>query len=148
MILSRRYHIRLTLLLIVTVLCHFGLNASLYTGIVWCFGADGHIAMEAAGHHHESGSLPADFQAVNNPQLAAADNLPCTDIAPPNADQVCAEFGKDLSKLTWPALGLAILAVCWLLPTLARQVFRFAFPSHARFIDPNRLALRSIVLLI
>ena len=150
MIAFRRLHHRFLPALILTLLCHCGLSQTIYSGFVWCFGADGHIAMEPAGHHHaaelnDHTEHPADgLQSV-----ASNDDSLCTDIPPSNTGQLChSESDKDLFKLVSTDLSYTLGVLLFLLPCIVRQGFRSIFNDERPIIDPARLALRSTVLLI
>ncbi|WP_446809747.1 hypothetical protein ACH50O_21230 [Methylomonas sp. 2BW1-5-20] len=138
MIIPRRLHIRLSLALILTVLCQYGLGQSVLARYVWCFGIDGHVAMELSGHHHNA------YEA-SQPSSKTSD---CTDIAVPDNDPICNTGpSNDLFKIPQPAL-LWIAGLFLLIPPRPSQVGRLSGRPLNRFIDSGQLALRCTVLLI
>ncbi|BBL60847.1 hypothetical protein [Methylomonas koyamae] len=148
MIFSRRLHIRVSLVLILTVLSHFGLNPALYSGEVWCFGEDGHVAMESANHHHDHEFSHNVKHSVDETGQMAMGKSHCTDIAYPNAEQICnIDPIKDFSKHFLNDWVLALGAILFILSYLCPPTFRLRYRRHRHFVDSGHLALRSIVLL-
>jgi len=144
MIKARRHNIRLSLVLMLTVLCHFGLGETIFSGYVWCFGTNGHFAMEPAGHHHDAQTAPI---ALNKQAATGNKHSDCIDVSVSDGDQACSPKPmKDLFKLP---IDKVVLALCLFLLYVPVGVSsnRFPFLRYRPFTDSGQLALRSTVLL-
>lgn len=148
MIFTRRLHVRLSLVLILTVLSHFVLNSSLYSGEVWCFGEDGHVAMESANHHHDHEFSHRVKHAAEETEQMSMGKSHCTDIAYPNADQISnIDSIKDFSKHFLNDWVLTLGAILFILSDFCPPIFRLHYSRQRHFVDSGQRALRSIVLL-
>src|ERR687887_337155 len=79
----RRSKTWFSLWLIVAVLGHFGLGHHDASAFVLCFGADGHVAVEAAGHDHRSqASRGPEHRPITEKGIYVLKigESPCTDI--------------------------------------------------------------------
>lgn len=147
MIKARRHNIRLSLVLMFTVLCHFSFDQTLFSSYVWCFEFDGHTQMEPAGHHHDAKtpSLALDKQTTASQPGTGHSN--CIDVSVSDGDQACSPKPiKDLFKLPAFPLGLTL----WLFVlnlSLVVSANRIPFLRYRPFIDSGQLALRTTVLL-
>ncbi len=145
---SKRY---LALLLMVAVLGHFGLGQRDASAFVLCFGADGHVAVEPAGHNHRSqvadslGEAPISEKGV---YVLETGESPCTDIAVISEDHGA---HKPLIETKTPSPDTGVLAfaalVIALIPFDERAMAPVFFPDPP-IIDSRLPALRSVVLLI
>ncbi|HZA28294.1 MAG TPA: hypothetical protein VE735_01640 [Gammaproteobacteria bacterium] len=147
----RRSKTWLSLWLIVAVLGHFGLGHHDASAFVLCFGADGHVAVEPAGHDHRS-------QASHGPKhgsitekgvyVLKTGESPCTDIPVASEDH---GSHKPLIESKDPSpdpnvLALAALVIAFIpFDELAAAPVFFPDPS---IVDSRLPALRSVVLLI
>ena len=147
----RRSKTWLSLWLIVAVLGHFGLGHHDASAFVLCFGADGHVAVEPAGHDHRS-------QASHGPEhgpitekgvyVLKTGESPCTDIPVASEDH---GSHKPLIESKDPSpdpnvLALAALVIAFIpFDELAAAPVFFPDPS---IVDSRLPALRSVVLLI
>ncbi len=147
MIISRRHNTPLSLVLIFTVLCHFGLGETLFSGNVWCFGTNGHFAMEPAGHHHDAKPAPVALDKQIVTDRSGNKHSDCIDISVSDGDQACTPKPmKDLFKFSIDKIGLAFCLFILSLPLVVR-INRNPFLRYRPFIDSGQLALRSTVLL-
>ncbi len=147
MIKARRHNIRLSLLLIFTVLCHFGFDQTLFSSYVWCFEFDGRTQMEPVGHHHDVETPPAALDTQNAAYLSGSGHSDCIDVSVSDGDQVCSPKPiKDLFKLPVIPLGLAIFLFLLNL-SLSTKSHQFSFLRYRPFVDSGQLALRTTVLL-
>lgn len=143
----RRSRIWLSFVLMLSMLCHFGFEHRDASAFVLCFGADGHVAVEPAGHvHGTEANQRAPAEAETGAHSADGD-LPCWDI-PVVDDHHGAHV--PLAGASKPSLDPGLLSlVCFvvLLIPYTRAVLR-----RPRFRDPPKsdarlLALRTVVLL-
>jgi hypothetical protein len=147
MIKTRSHKIHLCLVLIFTVLCHFGLGETIFSGYVWCFGTNGHFAMEPAGHHHDAKTAPIALNKQAATYQSGSKRSDCVDVSVSDGDQACSPKPiKDLFKLPVFPLGLAF---CLFFINLSQVVStnRIPFLRYRPFIDSGQLALRTTVLL-
>jgi hypothetical protein len=147
----RRSKTWLSLWLIVAVLGHFGLGHHDASALVLCFGADGHVAVEPAGHDHRS-------QASHGPEhgpitekgvyVLKTGEGSCTDIPVVSEDH---GSHKPLIESKDPSpdpnvLALAALVIAFIpFDELAAAPVFFPDPP---IVDSRLPALRSVVLLI
>ena len=145
---SKRY---LALLLIVAVLGHFGLGPHDASALVLCFGADGHVAVEPAGHDHRS-QAPDSLEEVplteKGTYVLKTGESRCTDIPVISEDH---GSHKPLIESKDPSSDTGVLALTAIVIALipfdeltAAPVF---FPDPPT-VDSRLPALRSVVLLI
>jgi hypothetical protein len=147
----RRSRKWLSLWLLVAVLGHFGLGHHDASAFVLCFGADGHVAVEPAGHDHRS-------QASHGPEhgpitekgvyILKTGESPCTDIPVISKDH---GSHKPLIEPKNPSpetdvLALAAFVIAFI-PFDELAVEPVFFPDPPT-IDSRLPALRSVVLLI
>ncbi|MGH8512427.1 MAG: hypothetical protein ACREV8_00455, partial [Gammaproteobacteria bacterium] len=69
--------------MIIAVLGHFGLGHRDASALVLCFGADGHVAVEPAGHHHRSQAPDRREERLiteKGTYVLETGDSPCTDI--------------------------------------------------------------------
>lgn len=138
----------LSLWLMVAVLGHFTLGVIEQSAYVLCFGVDGHVAVERAGHDHRVLS-PRCFDQAGAGKTVLQDTDPaCVDIPVGGDDHGShtpfTEFGKGLGDVGWAML----VVFCFILLPLVRTaiaVFRAHSPPH---LDSSILLRRSVVLLI
>lgn len=148
----RRSKTWLSLWLIVAVIGHFGLRPGEASAFVFCFGADGHVAVEPAGHDHRSQVGPERGRAIPVTKVAASTERtggsPCIDI-PVVSEDHGAHTPLIESKEQTPdakALALAVLVI-----TLIRFDEPAAEPIFLPYpprVDSRLPILRSVVLLI
>ncbi|MGH8614782.1 MAG: hypothetical protein ACREYF_22835 [Gammaproteobacteria bacterium] len=141
----------LSLWLIVAMLGHFGLYARDASAFVVCFGSDGHVAVETAGHHHRSEAGPELRKAPLSEVAASttqARGTSCIDIPVVSEDHgahkpLIESRGQspDCKVLVSAALIIALLP-CE--EAAAQPIF---FPD-APVVDPRLPTLRSVLLLI
>ena len=117
--------------------------------VVVCVGADGHVALEAAGHHHcdhDPHADDADHSPIDTGDHShAADTpcMPCTDIT------VCAGALEHPFKPSHSPTGVFVPVDC-IVPS------GYAAADTSRVVDPESLALlatyflplRTVVLLV
>lgn len=147
MIKARRHNIRLSLVLIFTVLCHFGLGETIFSGYVWCFGINGHFAMEPAVHHHDAQTASVSLNKQATTYQSGSKHSDCIDVSVTDGDHACSPKPmKDLFKLP---IDTVVLALCLFLLYIPVGVSanRFPFLRYRPFIDSGQLALRTTVLL-
>ncbi len=145
---SKRY---VSWLLIVAVLGHFGLGHRDASAFVLCFGADGHVAVEPAGHDHGSQASDSLEQAPLTEKgghaLETGESL-CTDIPVIREDHGA---HKPLIEPKNPSPDSGVLAfaafVIALIPFDELAAAPLFFPDPP-IIDSRLPALRSVVLLI
>ncbi|MGH8585371.1 MAG: hypothetical protein ACREWE_04045 [Gammaproteobacteria bacterium] len=141
---SKRY---LNRLLIVAVLGHFGLGPGEASAFVLCFGADGHVAVEQAGHDHRVDAAQARERGSSEPGAYISGNgeTPCADI-PVVSDDHGAH--KSLCGPHQPSLDLPLAAfVFTFIPIDERVATSVSLPGPP-IADPGLPARRSVVLLI
>jgi hypothetical protein len=147
----RRSKTWLNLWLIVAVLGHFGLGHHDASAFVLCFGADGHVAVEPAGHDHRSqASHGLEYGPITEKgvYILKTGESPCTDIPVASEDH---GSHKPLIESKDPSpdpnvLALAALVIAFIpFDELAAAPVFFPDPP----ITDSRLpALRSVVFLI
>jgi hypothetical protein len=143
----RRSKIWLSVVLMLAVLGHFGFGHRDVSAFVLCFGADGHVAVEPAGHDHGTDADQRSPTKAETGAYFADGDLPCWDI-PVVDDHHGAHV--PLAGASKPSLDPGLLSlVCFvvLLIPYTRAVLR-----RPRFRDPPKsdarlLALRTVVLL-
>ncbi|CAI8821252.1 conserved protein of unknown function [Methylococcus capsulatus] len=134
-------------MLVLAVLGHFGLGHRDASAFVLCFGADGHVTVEPAGHDHGAGADQRSPTDAETGAYFANGDSPCTDI-PVVGDDHGAHVPLAEASKPPPDLGLLPLVfLAFLLIPYAR-----AIPRRLRFSDPPitdswLLALRTVVLL-
>lgn len=144
----RRSKTRLCFVLMLAVLGHFGLGHRDVSAFVLCFGADGHVAVESAGHDHGADADQRSASRAETGTYSVPLDSPCTDIPVVGDDH-----GRHvpLAQASKPSLDLGLLPLvflAFLLISSARAVLRrLRFPDPP-FTDSRLLALRSVVLLI
>jgi hypothetical protein len=147
----RRSKTWLSLWLIVAVLGHFGLGQHDASAFVLCFGADGHVAVEPAGHDHRSqASHGLEYGPITEKgvYVLKTGESPCTDIPVASEDH---GSHKPLIESKDPSPDLNVLALAALViafipfDELAAAPVFFSDPP---IIDSRLPALRSVVLLI
>ncbi len=134
----RRTKTWLFFVLILAVLGHFGLGHSDASAFVLCFGTDGHVAVERAGHNHgaDTGAYFTDMDSS------------CTDISVVDDDHGAHIPLTDLSKASIDLGLLPLVLLVFLLIRYARVITRRPFSPAPLFTDSRLLGLRSTVLLI
>jgi hypothetical protein len=147
----RRSKTWLSLWLIVAVLGHFGLGHHDASAFVLCFGADGHVAVEPAGHDHRSQAshgLAYGPIAEKGVYVLKTGESPCTDIPVASEDH---GSHKSLIESKDPSpdpnvLALAALVIAFIpFDELAAAPVFFPDPP---IVDSRLPALRSVVFLI
>jgi hypothetical protein len=147
----RRSKTWLSLWLIVAVLGHFGLGHHDASVFVPCFGADGHVAVEPAGHDHRSqASHGLEYGPITEKgvYILKTGESPCTDIPVASEDH---GSHKPLIESKDPSpdpnvLALAALVIAFIpFDELAAAPVFFPDPP---IVDSRLPALRSVVLLI
>lgn len=138
-------------LLVVAVLGHFGLGHRDASAFVLCFGADGHVAVEPAGHDHGPQACDSLEQAPltgRGAHVVKTGGSPCTDIPVIREDHGAHKPliepknpSPDTDVLAFAALVIALIPFGEL---AAAPVF---FPDPP-IVDPKLRALRSVILLI
>ncbi len=147
MIISRRHNIRLSLVLMFTVLCHFSIDQTLFSSYVWCFEFDGHTQIEPVGLHHDAKAPSVVLDKQTTAYQPSTGHSDCIDVSVSDWDQVCSPKPiKDLFKLPVFPLGLA-LCLFLLILSLVVSTNRIPFLRYWAFIDSGQLALRTTVLL-
>jgi hypothetical protein len=149
----RRSKTWLSVVLVLTVLVHFGLGHRDAPAFVLCFGADGHVAVE---HVEQAYGVNTDKTArskgvVTDTYFTDGDSpctSPCTDVPLDGDDHASHVPLTDLSKTAIDFGILPLFFLAFLLVLYARVVTRRRFSSEPPIIDSRLLALRSIVLLI
>jgi hypothetical protein len=132
----------------IAVVGHFAFGHREASAFVLCFGADGHVAVERAGHDHRTLS-PHDLDQVIAGKTALQNvDLPCVDIPVASDDHGSHtpfhEFGKGLGDVGW----VWFVAFCFILLPLILTAFA-VFRAHSPPLPDSRILLRrSIVLLI
>ncbi|WP_171695505.1 hypothetical protein [Methylomonas sp. ZR1] len=138
-------------MLILAMLCHFGLGHQDVSAFVLCFGADGHIAVEKTGKDPLA-SVNAVTRFIDETNALTSDerepcSSPCTDIPIDGDDHIPLQL-TNLSKI---AIDIGLLPVFFLISLLvfyARVIIRQSAFFDPPFTDSRLLALRSTVLLI
>lgn len=145
---DRRSKNWLSLWLMVAVLGHFTLGVLEQSAYVLCFGADGHVAVERAGHDHRSLSHRDLDQAISGKTALKNADSSCVDIPVASDDHGShtpfTEFGKGLGDVGWAVLVVFGFILLPLVRT-AIAVFRAHSPP---LLDSRILLRRSVVLLI
>lgn len=146
---TNRLKIALSLWLVLALVGHFTLGILEQSAYVLCFGADGHVAVERAGHDHRAlnprcfDQISADKNALQNADPA------CVDIPVDDNDHGShtpfPEPGKGFDGMAWAA---ALIAFYFVLLPLARTVSAAFRPHSPPLLDSRILLRRSVVLLI
>ena len=144
----RRSQTWLPFVLILTVLSHFGLGHSEASAYVLCFGADGHVAVEKAGHDHEVHPDKISRDTKGFGASLTDGGSPCTDIPVADDDHGTHVPLLVLSKISVDLGLLPLVFFFILLIPYARIIIRRPFISEPLFTDSRLLAHRSTVLLI
>lgn len=140
--------VMLRLCLVIALLSRFTLDVLTGPMYVLCFGTDGHVAVEVAGHDHRAN---ANSQAVpptiDSKQRPVAQNFdpPCLDL-PVTSDakgtQASTDFAKALNGIAWVGMWLlSILLFIWLCPERIS-------PSRSPPGPDSRVFLRRCVVLL
>jgi len=148
MIISHRCKFRLSTLLMITILCHFGIGHGDVSDFVLCFGSDGHVAVEHAGHVHHSEMVKSNsVKTVIGSSTANKIGEPCVDVP-----VVSDEHGDhvpltDFSKNSIDLGILPLFLIVFFIIQTSREVPPRRFSFDPLFTDSRILSLRSTVLL-
>lgn len=138
----------LPVVLMLTVLCHFGLGQSEASEFVLCFGANGHVAVEKSGHDHSVHSGNTS-QTINQADTHLVGNdSPCTDIPVDGDDHGSHTPLLSVSKVSVDLTLLLLIPLVFLFVCYAVVILRRPFSYKPLFTDSRLLGLRSTVLLI
>jgi hypothetical protein len=143
----------LSLLLIFAVLGHFGLGHREASAFVLCFGADGHVAVERAGHDHRvpqgiDSDKVSPKKTESGVYLLTGGDAPCIDIPIVGENHGSHVPLADLTdRSADPELLLTLVFLVFLIP-FTRAVPRTPPRADPPIVDSRLLALRSVVLLI
>ncbi len=143
-----RSKIWLSFVLMLAVLGHFGLGHSDASAFVLCFGTDGHVAVERAGHDHGADTDKVYSTKAETGAYFTDMDSPCEDIPVIGDDHGAHIPLTDLSKASVDLGLLPLVFLVFLLIPYARVITRRPFISDPLFTDSRLLAHRSIVLLI
>lgn len=157
MTLNRLRHSKkwLSLWLLIAMIGHFAFGLREASAFVLCFGADGHVAVERAGHDHALGKGKSDqggasrtlTQAGTDAQLQSTGG-PCLDIPVIDEDHGGHKsFGPPQDRLGdvgLVALAAFVIALISIDPLPAKLRAVSAPPA----VDSRLTALRTVVLLI
>ena len=144
----RRSKTWLSFVLMLAVLGHFGLGHSDASAFVLCFGTDGHVAVERAGHDHGADKDKVYPTKTETGAYFTDMASPCTDISVVGDDHGAHIPLTALSKASVDLGLLPLVFFVFLLIPYARVITRRPFFSDPLFTDSRLLALRSTVLLI
>lgn len=145
----RRTKTWLSFVLILAVLGHFGLvGHSDASAFVLCFGTDGHVAVERAGHNHGADTDKIYPTKADTGAYFTAMDSPCTDISVVDDDHGAHIPLTDLSKTSIDLGLLPQVLLFFLLIPYARVITRRPFFPEPLFTDSRLLGLRSTVILI
>ncbi|MFO1417421.1 MAG: hypothetical protein U1E83_01995 [Methylotetracoccus sp.] len=146
---ARGLKLWLTRWLMLAILGHFTFGVLEQSAYVLCFGADGHVAVERAGHEHRAPTteqLPAPSQGKTALHSAG---LPCIDIPVAGDDHSSHSpfpaAGKDFGNI---GSLLALAAFCFILLPLIRLSSPALRAQSPPLLDSRILLRRSVVLLI
>jgi hypothetical protein len=137
----------LSLWLLVAMIGHFAFDHREASAFVLCFGADGHVAVERAGHDHRTAAPHGPDQVIAGKTVLQNADVPCVDIPVVSDDHGShmpfPESGKGLGDAGWT---LIVALSFFLLPLFrtACAVFRTYSPP---LLDSRILLRRSVVLL-
>jgi len=144
----RRSAKRVSLSLLLAMIGHLTFDHSEVSAFVLCFGADGHVAVERAGHDHRPFTPRSLEKRIASETALPNADRPCVDVSIASDDHGSHTpfpgFGEGWSDMGWDVL----IALCFiLLPSIrkASTAFRVHKPP---LIDSRTLLRRSIVLLI
>ena len=145
---SRPLRSALILWLVLAILGHFTLGLLEHSAYVLCFGADGHVAVERAGHDHSAENPRAVPQAISVQTTLQNADHPCVDIPVASDDHGShapfSGFWKDFSDVEWVALAV----LCFILLPFIRTAGAVIRAHSPPFFDSRLLLRRSVVLLI
>jgi hypothetical protein len=145
---SRPLRSALILWLIFAILGHFTLDVLEHSAYVLCFGVDGHVAMERAGHDHRLEKLRAVDQTVIGQAMLQKADPPCVDIPVASDDHGShtpfSVLWKDFADVEWVALA----ALCFILLPFIRTAVAVIRSHSPPLLDSRLLLRRSVVLLI
>ncbi len=144
----RRSKTWLSFVLMLAVLGHFGLGHSDASAFVLCFGTDGHVAVERAGHDHGADTDKVYPTKADTVAYFTDMDSPCTDISVVDDVHGAHIPLTDLSKASIDLELLPLVFLVFLLIPYARVITRRPFFPDPLFTDSRLLALRSTVLLI
>ena len=144
----RRSKTWLSFVLMLAVLGHFGLGHSDASAFVLCFGTDGHVAVERAGHDHGADTAKVYPTKAETGAYFTDMDSPCEDIPVVGDDHGAHIPLTDLSKASVDLGLLPLVFLVFLLIPYARVITRRPFFPDPLFTDSRLLGLRSIVLLI
>ncbi|WP_333873662.1 hypothetical protein [Methylobacter sp.] len=144
----RRSKTWLSFVLMLAVLGHFGLGHSDASAFVLCFGTDGHVAVEHAGHNHGADTDKVYPTKTETDAYFTDMDSPCEDIPVVGDDHGAHIPLTDLSKASVDLGLLPLVFLVFLLIPYARVIARRPFFSDPLFTDSRLLGLRSTVLLI
>ncbi|MVF23064.1 hypothetical protein EVC37_15780 [Methylocaldum sp. BRCS4] len=143
----RRSKIWLSVVLMLAVLGHFGFGHRDVSAFVLCFGADGHVAVEPAGHDHGTDADQRSPTKAETGAYFADGDSPCRDIPVVDDDHGA---HVPLAEASKPSLDLGLLPLVFL--TFLLIPYARLVPRRLRFPDPpitdsRLLARRTVVLL-
>lgn len=142
----------LSLWLLIAMIGHFAFGHREASAFVLCFGADGHVTVERAGHDHaletgnsDQGETGRTLAADAQPQSTGS---PCLDI--PIVDEYHGDhkpFGPSQDRLADVGL-VALVAYVIALISIDPLPVKLRTVSDPPALDSRLLALRTVVLLI
>jgi hypothetical protein len=144
----RRSKTWLSFVLMLAVLGHFGLGHSDASAFVLCFGTDGHVAVERAGHDHGADTDKVYPTKADTGAYFTDMDSPCTDISVVDDDHGAHIPLTDLYKASVDLGLLPLVFLVFLFILYAKVISRRPFFPDPLFTDSRLLSLRSIVLLI
>ncbi|MCK9620785.1 MAG: hypothetical protein M0R47_09655 [Methylobacter sp.] len=144
----RRSKTWLSFVLMLAVLGHFGLGHSDASAFVLCFGTDGHVAVERAGHDHGADTDKVYPTKAETGAYFTDMDSPCEDFPVVGDDHGAHIPLTDLSKASVDLGLLPLVFLVFLLIPYARVITRRSFFPDPLFTDSHLLAIRSTVLLI
>lgn len=144
----RRSKTWLSYVLMLAVLGHFGLGHSDVSAFVLCFGTDGHVAVEPAGHNHGADTDKAYPARTETGTYFTDTDSPCEDIPVVGYDHGAHIPLLDLSKASADLGLLPLVFFVFLLIPYTKVISRRPLFPDPLFTDSRLLGLRSTVLLI
>jgi hypothetical protein len=142
----RRSKTWLSYVLMLAVLGHFGLGHSDASAFVLCFGTDGHVAVEHAGHNH--GADTDKVYPTGTGAYFTDTDSPCEDIPVVGDDHGAHIPLLELSKASVDLGLLPLVFFVFFLIPYTKVISRRPLFSDPLFTDSRLLGLRSTVLLI